>query len=52
VSSRLLETERLMREALGENALLKELERTASTRIQAAESNHKSAEAELKSAQH
>uniref|UniRef100_A0A2N9H489 Uncharacterized protein n=1 Tax=Fagus sylvatica TaxID=28930 RepID=A0A2N9H489_FAGSY len=39
VSSRLLETERLMREALGENALLKELERTASTRIQAAERN-------------
>uniref|UniRef100_A0A2N9HBS3 Uncharacterized protein n=1 Tax=Fagus sylvatica TaxID=28930 RepID=A0A2N9HBS3_FAGSY len=31
VSSKLLETERLLREALGENALLKELEKMAST---------------------
>ena len=51
MSSRLLEIKCLLREALGENALLKELEKTASTRIQAIESNHKSAEAGLKSAQ-
>jgi uncharacterized protein (DUF2164 family) len=52
VSSKLLETERLLREALGENALLKELEKMASTWIQAAESNHKSVEARLKSVEH
>ena len=51
MSSRLLEIERILREALGENALLKELKKTASTRIQAVESNHKSAEAGLKSTQ-
>uniref|UniRef100_A0A2N9HDP4 Uncharacterized protein n=1 Tax=Fagus sylvatica TaxID=28930 RepID=A0A2N9HDP4_FAGSY len=52
VSSRLLETKRLLRKALRENVLLKELEKMASTQIQAAESNHKSAETRLKSAEH
>ena len=51
MSSRLLETKCLLRKALRENALLKELEKTASTRIQATESNHKSAETGLKSAE-
>uniref|UniRef100_A0A2N9F160 Uncharacterized protein n=1 Tax=Fagus sylvatica TaxID=28930 RepID=A0A2N9F160_FAGSY len=51
VSSRLLETEHLLCEALGENALLKELEKTTSTWIQAVDSNHKSVEAGLKSVQ-
>uniref|UniRef100_A0A2N9F0Y2 Uncharacterized protein n=1 Tax=Fagus sylvatica TaxID=28930 RepID=A0A2N9F0Y2_FAGSY len=40
---------RLLKEALGGNALLKELEKTAFTRIQAAESQHKSPEAGLMS---
>jgi hypothetical protein len=52
VSSKLLETEHLLREALGENALLKELEKMASTWIQAAKSNHKSVKARLKSTEH
>uniref|UniRef100_A0A2N9HBP4 Uncharacterized protein n=1 Tax=Fagus sylvatica TaxID=28930 RepID=A0A2N9HBP4_FAGSY len=47
VSSKLLETEHLLREALGENALLKELEKMASTWIQAAKKN-KNILAELK----
>ena len=43
----MLETERLLREALVENVSLKELEKTASTKIHATESQHKSAEAGL-----
>uniref|UniRef100_A0A2N9EH39 Uncharacterized protein n=1 Tax=Fagus sylvatica TaxID=28930 RepID=A0A2N9EH39_FAGSY len=51
VGSRLLETESLLREALTENASLKELEKTASTRIQTVESQHKSVEARLMTAE-
>ena len=51
VGSKLLETERLLREALTENALLKKFEKTASTRIQTVESQHKSVEARLMTAE-
>jgi peptidoglycan hydrolase CwlO-like protein len=46
----LLETERLLNESLNENDRLRDLKKTASSRIQAAERNHKSAEAGLKTA--
>uniref|UniRef100_A0A2N9HXZ6 Uncharacterized protein n=1 Tax=Fagus sylvatica TaxID=28930 RepID=A0A2N9HXZ6_FAGSY len=49
--SRLLETERLLNQTLEENAQLMDLEKTASTRIQAGESQHKSVEAGLKTAE-
>ena len=50
VGSRLLETERFLIESLVENDQLHDFEKTASTRIQAAESRHKSAEAGLMTA--
>jgi peptidoglycan hydrolase CwlO-like protein len=46
-----LETEHLLNESLIENDRLHDLQKTASTRIQAAESNHKSVEAGLKTAE-
>uniref|UniRef100_A0A2N9HR10 Uncharacterized protein n=1 Tax=Fagus sylvatica TaxID=28930 RepID=A0A2N9HR10_FAGSY len=49
--SLLLETKRLLNQSLKENDRLKDLEKTASTRIQAAESKHKSAEASLMTAE-
>uniref|UniRef100_A0A2N9IKC7 Uncharacterized protein n=2 Tax=Fagus sylvatica TaxID=28930 RepID=A0A2N9IKC7_FAGSY len=52
VGSRLLETKRLLREALVENVSLKELEKTALTKIHATESQHKSAEAGLMTTEH
>lgn len=45
--SQLLETKRLLHESLIKNGRLLELKKMALTRIQAAESNHKSAEARL-----
>jgi hypothetical protein len=48
VGSRLLETEHLLNESLNENDRLCDLKKTASSRIQVAERNHKSAEAGLK----
>uniref|UniRef100_A0A2N9IRN8 Uncharacterized protein n=1 Tax=Fagus sylvatica TaxID=28930 RepID=A0A2N9IRN8_FAGSY len=45
--SRLLETERLLNQSLDENDRLKDLEKTASARIQATKGKHKSAEASL-----
>ena len=51
VGSRLLETERHLNESLIENDWLRKLEKTASTRIQAAESRHKSAERGLMTAE-
>ena len=47
----MLETERLLDESLEENDQLKALEKQASTRIQATESKHKSAEAGLMTAE-
>jgi phage shock protein A len=49
--SRLLEIEHLLNESLIENDRLRDLKKTASTRIQAAKSNHKSVEARLKTAE-
>ena len=46
-SSQLLETKRLLNQSLEKNKQLKDLEKSASARIQAAESMHKSAEAGL-----
>jgi chromosome segregation ATPase len=43
----LLETERLLNQSLVENDRLRDLEKSASARIQATESKHKSAEARL-----
>ena len=47
----LLETERLLNQSLKENDRLKDLKKTASARIQAVESKHKSAEAGLMTAE-
>ena len=47
----MLETERLLNQSLEENKRLKDLEKSASARIQAAESMHKSAEASLMTAE-